>query len=433
MMKERISRILANIPEVSDWNLKLKKTRTSELFYVGKKLETNRAADTETGELTIYVDKDDQRGASSFSVAAYMTDDELKEKIEENIYAAGFAMNPWYDLPRPANAVIPKSGSNIRGMSLKDAAEQVSDAVFAADHYQDGYLSATEIFITETSLEVVNSRGVDVSAVTYGGMVELIPSWEKDGEEVEIYHMLRFESIDPADITRQVDEQLMLAKARYEAKPLSEVIDMKNAPKVIIQDEEAGELFEYFASDLTYRQKYEKSNKFELGDDVQGENVTGTRLNLTMMPYVKNAFSSAFFDGDGVILRETPLVRDGIAVGRYGSYKYGYYLGEKDPAGAVPVLTTEPGTKPFAEMAKEPYLRCVTFSGIQMEPNSGFYGGEVRLGFYFDGEKEIPVTGFSISGDMNVSRGTMVYSADTVTTRFYSGPKYLEIRDMKLA
>ncbi len=432
-MKDRIRTILAKIPEVSDWNLKLTKTHTSELFYVGKKLETNRAADTASCELTIYVDKSEERGASSFSVADYMTDEELRDKIEENVYASGFAMNPWYDLPVPANAVIPESGSNIRGMSLKDAAEQVSDAVFAADHYDDGCLSATEIFITETTLEVINSRGVDVSSTTYGGMVELIPSWEKEGEEVEIYHMLRFESIDPEEITKKVDEQLLLAKARFDARPLSELIDMKKAPKIIIQDEEAGEIFGYFEYDLTYRQKYEKSNKFELGDKVQGDEVSGTKLNMTMVPYIKNAFASAFFDADGVILHETPLVRDGIAVGRFGSYKYGYYLGEKAPAGAIPVLKVEPGTKTFTEMAKEPYLRCVTFSGIQMEPNSGFFGGEVRLGFYFDGEKEIPVTGFSISGDMNVSRGTMVYSEETITTRYYHGPKYLEITDMKLA
>ena len=432
-MKDRIRKILAEIPAVSDWNLKLTKIRTSELFYVGKKLETNRAADTFACDLTIYVDKDQERGASAFSVADYMTDEELREKIEENVYAAGFAMNPWYDLPIPANAVIPESASNIRVMSLKDAAEQVSDAVFAADHYVDGCLSATEIFVTETTLEVLNSRGVDVRSTTYGGMVELIPSWEKDGEEVEIYHMLRFESIDPEEITKQVNEQLLLAKARYEARPLSTLIDMKKAPRIIIQDAEVGEIFGYFEMDLSYRQKYEKSNKFELGDDVQGAHVSGTRLTLSMVPYVKNAFASAFFDADGVILQETPLVRDGIAVGRYGSYKYGYYLGEKAPSGVLPVMKVEPGTKTYAEMTREPYLRCVTFSGIQMEPNSGFFGGEVRLGFYFDGEKEIPVTGFSISGDMNVSRGTMIYSAETVTTRYYHGPKYVEIQDMKLA
>ena len=34
-MKERIKKILADMPEVSGWNMKLTKTRASELFYVG--------------------------------------------------------------------------------------------------------------------------------------------------------------------------------------------------------------------------------------------------------------------------------------------------------------------------------------------------------------------------------------------------------------
>ena len=83
-------------------------------------------------------------------------------------------------------------------------------------------------------------------------------------------------------------------------------------------------------------------------------------------------------------------------------------------------------------MAKEPYVRCVTFSGMQLERNSGFFGGEVRLGFYFDGEKEIPITGFSISGNINEVRGTMVYSSDDVTLENYHGPKYLEIKGVKI-
>ena len=96
-------------------------------------------------------------------------------------------------------------------------------------------------------------------------------------------------------------------------------------------------------------------------------------------------------------------------------------------------MVVKEGTKSFAEMAKEPYIRCVKFSGIQVDMNSGFFGGEVRLGYYFDGEKEIPVTGFAISGDLNVARGQFVFSSETVTLGGYHGPKYLEVPDITIA
>ncbi len=431
-MIERLKKLLQENPSVSDWKLNIEKKESSELFYVGKKLETNRAADVISYTLTVYTDKGEERGLSAFTVYPYMTDAELSEKIQENVFAASFAMNPYYDLPSGKDAVLPESRSNLREMTLKDAAEIVSDAVFAADRYDGGLLSATEIFLDRYDQRILNSRGVDLQAVTWLGSVELIPSWEKDGEEVEIYHMLKFESIDASEITAKVDEQLKIAAARFEAKPLGEVIDLATPVRVILQDEETKEVLSYFAEALTYEAKYHQQNLYEIGDPVQGDEVKGTVLNATMVPYCKGAFQSSFFDADGVILKETPIIKDGVAVSLFGSYRFGRYLGETEPSGLLPILKVMPGTKPFSEMAKAPYLRCAVFSGIQVQAFSGYFGGEVRLGFYFDGEKEIPVTGFSISGDMKQSRSTMIYSSDETVLGAYQGPKYLEICDMKL-
>lgn len=436
-MLQRVMNELKKNAQVSDWLIRLTDTNTSELFYVGKNLEVNRAASVKETEVTIYTDTEKEgvklRGSATFNAYEYMDEKQLKEKIDENVYSASFAMNPWYPVASPEEKKIPASSSNIASMALKDAAEIVSDAIFDADHYDHGYLSATEIFLTCSKKQIVNSKGVDVTAVSYSGSVELIPSWKEQEEDVEIYHMMRFESLDKETITKKAEEQLALVKARYEAKKLSEIMDLKEGVKVILQDREAGRMFRYFASDLTYASKYTHSNKFELGDNVQGSHVTGTKLNLTMASYVKGALASAAFDSDGVILKDTELVRDGIAMNRYGSCRMGYYVGEEMPSGDLPILVVGAGDKTFGEMSKEKYLRCVTFSGLQVEPNSGYFGGEVRLGFYFDGEKEIPVTGFSISGNFKDAAGSMVYSKETETYDSYQGPKYLEIRGMGIA
>ena len=83
-------------------------------------------------------------------------------------------------------------------------------------------------------------------------------------------------------------------------------------------------------------------------------------------------------------------------------------------------------------MKDEPYIRCVRFSGMQLDPHSGYIGGEVRLAFYYDGEKEIPVTGFSIAGNMHELKGDFVYSKETQTISKFHGPKYLEIKGMNI-
>jgi predicted Zn-dependent protease len=174
-------------------------------------------------------------------------------------------------------------------------------------------------------------------------------------------------------------------------------------------------------------------NLYNLGDNVQGKNVTGDKLNLKVVPYYENAMNSSPVDDDGVVLKEVELIKDGIATNLFGSYKFGYYLGIKEPTGSLPVVVVKEGTKSFEEMKKSPYIRCVRFSSFQLDPYSGLFGGEVRLGFYFDGKKEVPVTGFSITGNFNELKSKFVYSSDTVTLPNYHGPKYIEINDIDVA
>jgi len=51
-------------------------------------------------------------------------------------------------------------------------------------------------------------------------------------------------------------------------------------------------------------------------------------------------------------------------------------------------------------MKKEPYLYVVSFSDFSMDSLSGYFGGEIRLAYLFDGEKVTPVTGGSVSGNL---------------------------------
>ena len=425
---EKIINTLKKSTSVSAWKVTSTQKKSCELFYVLDKLETNRATDVIEYLVTVYVDEDGKRGSSSFCAYSYMDEEELNTLIEENVFAAKFAMNEFYELPKPVETKLEESKSNLKGKAFKDIIEEVVNAVFAANTYKDGYLSATEFFLYENTKRVVNSNGIDVSSVSYEGQVELIPSWEKDGEEVEVYHMLRFESFDAAAVTKEVDEELQAAKARFEAI----VPPVKENIKVIIQNEEVGEILHSFVDELSYGSKYLKTNLYEIGENIQGDNVAGDKFNIKLVPYYKNAYDSKAFDNDGIVMKELEVIKDGVATNMYGSNQYGYYLGIKNPSGLLPVMVVKEGTKSFKEMASEPYIRCVKFSGIQVDLNSGYFGGEVRLGYYFDGTKEIPVTGFAISGDLDKSKSEFIFSKETVTTGSYHGPKYLEVKNITI-
>ncbi len=425
-MMDKFIKALKRNAQVSAWSITEVTKRSRELFYVLDKLETNRATETTDYNVTIYVDKNKKRGIANFAVYDYMSDKELDEKIAEKVYAASFAMNKFFEIPGKDDRKLKTRKTNLKDRPFAEIMEDLVKAVFAANVHKNGYLSATEFFITEWNERIVNSNGVDLSSKKYGAQVEIIPSWEKNGEEVEVYHMLNLGSFNAEEVTAEVDEQLMEAKARFDAVS----VPKNKKLKVIIQDGEVGELLYYFVSELSYRKAFMKINKFKPGDHVQGKKVTGDLLNIKLSPFYEGAYNSRAFDSDGVVLDETEIIKDGVAVNRHGSYRFGYYLKEKAPTGVLPVTVVKEGKKTFKEMQKEPYVRCVKFSGLQVDASSGYFGGEVRLGFYFDGKKEVPVTGFSVSGDMNKSASGLVFSKETVTKPSYHGPKYVEIKDM---
>lgn len=427
-MMDKFIDLLKKNKDVAEWKINRSSTKSCELFYVLDKLETNRATDTVAYSVTIYVDKDGKRGASNFALFDYMTDAEIEEKISENVFSASFALDEYYDLPKKEEAELIKSESNLKDRPFADIIEEVVDACFKANTYKEGYLSATEFFLYEKEVRVITSKGIDLSSKSYKGQIEIIPSWEKDGEEVEVYHMITFEDFKPEEITEKVNEELLLAKARFEAKELKK----KDGLRVFIQEDDVADILWSFADELGYAGEYMKRNKFKVGENVQGSDITGDALNITLVPYYKGASGSMAFDGDGVALRKLSIIEDGVAKALYGSYRFGYYLGVKRPTGILPVLVQKEGMKSFKELADRPYLRCVKFSGIQVDQSTGYFGGEVRLGFYFDGEKEIPVTGITVSGNLDKNKAGFMFSKETYTGNTYHGPKYIAIDGMTI-
>ena len=422
-MIETLRKIFQKHPEISDWRVTFSTVHSTQLFYVKEKPETTRESDSSEIQVTVYVDREEKRGEATATCYDYLSEEELEARIMEAVSFASYAMNRFYEIPSPVEVSIPESTSNLKGKNYREVMDTLVEAVFRTDFHENGYFSATEFFLNESTTRIINSKGVDVSQTFYSGNVELIPSWRSEEDDVETYHWISFENLNPDEITGECEEKILQAKARHEAvKP-----DLKGKVKVILQEDDVSNLFWYYADELNYQRKVDGDYRYEIGDCVQGGEMTGDKLNLSLVPYYPGAVNSRFFDGNGVVLKKTELIRDGMALNRYGSFRAGYYLGEKEPTGHLPVAVVKEGTKSVSEMKKEPYLQIVQFSDMQVDPDSGFFGGEVRLGFYFDGEKEYPVTGLSVSGNLLNLGGSMKYSSETATKGNYHGPKYLEV------
>lgn len=411
-----LEKLILENKEVTGYRIIKVKEDSFQLFFVHKSLETIRNNDTERVNVKIYVAHDGFVGESEFRVYKSYTDNEIKDKISQAVTKAKLINNEYFELPKKEVKSY-SSDSNFENYTLEDLAKLTSEAVYKADSYKDGSINALEIFITRNLKTVINSNGLNKSEVNYDAMIEAIPTWNGEKESVELYEQYHFNEFNPEKITNEIDDKMKSVKARYEAiKPES----IKNA-NVILRAEEIRSLCSTIGYDLNYSAVYQKSNKNQIGTNLQ-ENALGDLLNISFVGRIKGSVDSAYFDNDGTTLKDTVLVEDGIVKSYFGSMKEAQYL-KQAPTGALHNIILKKGTKSTLELKKEPYLEVVSMSGIQIDLFSDYIGGEIRLGYYFDGKKITPVTGISISASLIEVLNHMYLSLEEEQQESYFGPK----------
>ena len=421
-----IRALLENSADISAWRISRTATKSYELFFVHQKLETVRATDTADTGVTVYVDHDGARGDSSFSVSAAMTEADVQAKIDSAVRRARLVSNPPYSLPsgETLEAELP---TNMKDADMKALGRQIADAVFAADNVPGGSINACEIFLYRDTFSVENSSGVRKTQVNHRVMIEAIPTFTDDHQSVELYEDYRFTVFDPEKITAEIARRMAEVRDRVTAKKPPTPMNVN----VLLRPQEIASLMENYAWSLSYAAVYSHANPFRIGDDLQ-QNGDGDKLTFTMKAVVEGSEDSAFFDSDGAALHDTCLIENGVVKSYYGDTRYGQYLQVEQPSGNLPCASLQPGAAGEEELRKEPYLECVSLSGLQVELYSDYIGGEIRLAYYFDGKETRPVTGITMSGKLSEVLRSLRLSRQTAVYGAYEGPALMLLKGVSV-
>jgi len=414
-MRIDIEKLLKENSAISGYKVRSERVESYELFFVHSKLETVRSTDTTGTDVTVYVDHDGKKGDASFKIYASTEEGEARDKIRAAAEKALHVDNEYYTLPggEVLDGVIE---SNFADYEPKVLARLIADAVFSSDMYGDGSINALEVFINKHTVSVKNSCGIDKREVKYSAMVEAIPTWNV-GESVELYECKRFNSFDAQDIRSEIEEKMREVRDRGSANPPKERLSCK----VALGPHELSELFDEIAHNASYSAVYTHSNLFSTGDALQKDPV-GDKISVTMKGAIKGSSASALFDSDGVTLVDTEIIKDGVFVGCYGNHRFAQYL--KSPStGNLSCMQVGLGTLTDEELRKEPYFKCVSMSGLQVDACNDYIGGEVRLAYYCDGDTVTPLTGISISGKLSDALRAVRLSSEEACSGRYSGPK----------
>lgn len=186
-----------------------------------------------------------------------------------------------------------------------------------------------------------------------------------------------------------------------------------------------GEILNYYWGRSGARAVYAKYSTWKLGEDVQGEDTAGERLDLTLK-------ASVPYSAEGIPMEDLPLLRESKLQAYHASNRFCRYLGVK-PTGDYQKIVCGNGTVPFAELKKGPCLWAVTFSDFQMDTMSGHFGGEIRLAYLIDGDTVTPVTGGSVNGIILEAQKNLTFSTERYTTARYDGPYAVRLPGVSIA
>ncbi|HBE80473.1 MAG TPA: peptidase U62 [Firmicutes bacterium] len=431
---EQLQRILTGIPEIKIYKVIEQMTDSIELFFIKKELDMNRSKKVHYFQATIYKDfsanGNDYRGSSTIQIHPTMSKDEVRTVINQAAYAADFVKNKYYPLVerKPVRNQVPVS--SFAEAPLADWIPRLTAAVFEADTLERGGINSAELFLNKINTRIINSEGVDLQKEHYRGELELITNWRESGEEVELYKDLHFATFQAGQFTQVLHEMLELSKEKALAAPTPSL----NRHMILLTGEPVRDFLQYYFTQSAAQSVYEQTSTLKLNENVQGvdNDPKGDLISMKLDPFMENSTTSTPFDEDGLPVDSLDVIRQGKLLNYWGNTQYCHYLGVT-PTGNIRNMVFSGGSKSIQEMKRQPFLELLAFSDFQMDPLNGNFGGEIRLGRYFDGKDTIFITGGSISGNIKEVQAELYLSQELQKENNFCGPQTIQLLNVAVS
>jgi len=421
--------LIENLKTFDDVEYLIKETKTQrvESYNIKKQTEMNREVETTLIVLTLYVTFEEEgkkyRGSYSTEIHPGTDTETLKTIISEGVYAAGFVKNAFFPLVEPTPATLSKNQDLDIAATLVD----LQTGFHECDNHTKGHISYSEFFVTRSDVRILNSNGVDVSFTTYTAFVETAVHMPSGDKEIEITEAYRF-SVDDnslSNLKARVDELFAVAEKKSKAKPTPSVGDIN----ILLSGECLSTFFSYYLNCSSAQMVYRQLSTFKEGTDVQGGG-DSDRICMILDPLMKGSSLSRGYDDHGFPLASQKIIENGKLLKFWGDTRFASYL-EIPPTGIINNIKIEGGTA--TSLRDEPYLELVSFSDFQVDPVTGDFGSEIRLGYYFDGKTTTPITGGSISGNMAKVQDGLKMSVETRQYNNYHGPATICMRGASIS
>lgn len=414
---------------VENYRINEIKKSSAELFFIKKNLDMRRVTDQLNYNATVFCDfvagDKKMRGSSSVILHSGMMDDEIKRILEDAYFAASFVKNPAYELAAPVKSgkIFMKSG--ISEIGLEKSAEAMAKALYEADNGANAFVNSAEIFAEQYDIHILTSNGTDAAFRKFNINGEFVVQC-KEPQDVEQYKSFRYDDLNENALKQLVSSALNDVEARAGA------VNSPNAGKydILLTGDNLAEAMSYYSSRSNAAYIYPKYSNFAIDQSVQGENIAGEKLNISIKALTP-------FSDEGISMKDHNLIEDGVLKCIHGGTRFSRYLGVEptgDNGGEDDyALIVHNGTTPIEKLRTGKVLEPLSFSDFQMDPFSGHFSGEIRLAFLYENGTRTALTGGSINGNIFDCQNNMIFTNERYDSAVYHGPMGMLVKDISVA
>ena len=405
---------------VSAWEVSDVTTDGWEFYFIRHALDQNRAKHVEHIRVKVYQRSENgtSLGFAACEIPPTATESEAKELIDALKYRASLVKNRPYTLHAP-KAAEPAEEQTI---DVADISRTFLEAMRDLPETPGEDINSYEIFVSEKHRRFVNSEGVDVSETYPDSMIEVVVNARDEKREIELYRSFSSGTCDAAALKRDLLRAMQTGRDRLRALPTPPL----GRADVLFTTADACEIYSCFAQRLDAELIYRGISTWKAGESICRAFV-GDAPTLRAVRTLANSSANRRYDAEGAPIRDVVMMEKGVVRRNLGSRMFSSYLGLEDSF--IPTnFTVSGGSRSEKELRSGPYLEVVEFSDFQVDAVTGDLFGEIRLAYLHEGEKTIPVTGGSVSGNLLHLSENMLLSRETVQYDNWSIPSATLIR-----
>ena len=405
------------------WEITDTVTQAWEFYFIKHELDQNRVRDVEHIKVIVYRKLEDGKylGSASEEISPSATIKEAQKIIDDLYERASYVKNPYYEL-----------GSKCAELTNKDfepqqIAQDFIEALNEIPETSTEYINSYEIFAEKIKKRYINSNGVDMTATYPNSMIEVIVNARNEKHEIELYNMYNSGTCDKEALKKEIARSLKYGKDRLNTVPTPAI---RKAP-LLLSTKASMEVCMWVAMRMYAQIVYQKMSDWEIGKPVC-DNVKGDTLTLKSVKELPNSSRNIGMDSEGSIVRDMDIIRDNIPQNYFGDRQFSYYLGIKDSF--LPNnYELEGGKCTEEELRQGTFLEVVEFSDFHVDSITGDIAGEIRLGYYHEGDKVTVVSGGSVSGSLPKLISDIRLSKEQKQYDYAVVPSVIRIADVTIA